>query len=138
MRCARRYVGAQQAAREAAQRAAQAQRDIAAKRDEIAANGRSALRLQDQLAALNGRLERESGGGSALAELEAALGGAERAEAAGAAEERAAREAEAAHAARTRLLTRALHDDTAALAAKEEELQAVSVTSAGGTSREER
>ncbi|KPJ17687.1 Structural maintenance of chromosomes protein 2 [Papilio machaon] len=116
------YVQAQQAAEEAAERAAQAQRDITNKREEIAANCAGVLQLEEQMAALNRRLEEES----ALGGLREALGGAERAEAACAAEVRGAREAEAAHAARARLLARALHDDTAALRTKEEELLAVS------------
>ncbi|XP_052743950.1 structural maintenance of chromosomes protein 2 [Bicyclus anynana] len=121
-----KYVSAEEKAKEAADKVVAVQDDIKGRHDSIAANGRLAQQLDQQVADINNKIDEESG--SVLKQLEQELQGHEKSEAGAAAAHRAARDALASQEKKARLLERALADDTAALADKRQVLDQVSST----------
>ncbi|OWR45652.1 Structural maintenance of chromosomes protein 2 [Danaus plexippus plexippus] len=121
-----KYVSAEESAKEAANKVTEVQDEIKDKKEMILNNEKEAKEYDKKIAALNKKLDEESG--SVLRELETELQAAEKTEAKSAADWRAAQGALTTHHGRARLASRALDDDRAALRDKEAQLHEVSST----------
>ncbi|KAI5632612.1 SMC proteins flexible hinge domain-containing protein [Phthorimaea operculella] len=119
-----KYVSAEQNANEAEGKVTEVQDDIQSKKDQIKSNDAECKDLDKRVLELNKKLDEESG--NVLLQLETELQGLEQTEAAAQSAHKAAKEAVSAHDKRARLLTRAMHDDEAALMAKRKVLDDVS------------
>ncbi|CAH1637528.1 unnamed protein product [Spodoptera littoralis] len=120
------YVTAEERTKEAETKLTQVEDEIKSKRHQIQQNETSIKEFEEQISELNKKVDEESG--AALRALEAELGAAGAAEGRAAAGARAAHDALQSHAARARLLARALADDEAAAANKRRALDQVEST----------
>ncbi|KAL4704541.1 hypothetical protein ACJJTC_002155 [Scirpophaga incertulas] len=113
-----RYVQAESKVEQAEAKVVEVRNEVQNLKNTIKNNESDIKDLDKQVTELNRKLEEESG--SALKQLQAELTAADKVEAVAAAALRAAKEATAANEKKSRLLTRALADDQAALAAKKQ------------------